>query len=593
MHKMPTLKAFINVNRFAFISHKVAYSGTCLMTLCYVANVFIATKSLEYTTNSAYHLFEGRAGMKEVLIGVSLFALTNFIFKLLDIAKTLFMHQLFLSMSYKFEYELSEKLSSAKWDYYETHETTVEIHKVRENSLDMMKAFLEITLDLVYAIVGIGVFMGVLAKMNLAVVILYLIVSIIANKSFAKIAAPIYKMLDQVQPYNQKRNYFFSISGDKVTHQEYKFNRLFGFVSHRWEACYNAEYKLRTKILGKLEIGFQAARFLSNLPYFIMLAWVAFEVAQGKYEIGFLFLAQQLLYNIGDAIDIFQGSTSYGRANYGFIESFFNLLNLEEDIPISKHEHINSPLEQIIFNQVIYAYPQARKNSLKGIQLSIQSGEKIAIVGHNGSGKTTFTNLLMALTHSFTGQIHIEGIEAIEVTSVLRNMTSCILQDFAQYQMTIKENIAMGYEGYVFTDEEIWKLIDQVGLKEVVSGLPKQLDTNLGQLQEGVDLSKGQWQRLAIARLIANPTAKIWILDEPTAYLDPLSEIEIYNLIYQLAGDRTVLFISHRLGFAKRADRIVVFDDGMVKEDGTHSTLLKEDGIYAQMYKQQESWYTA
>ena len=593
MHKMPTLKAFIDVNRFAFTSHKVAYSGAYLMTLCHVANVFIATKSLEYTTNSAYHLFEGTVWMTEVLLGVSLFALTTFIFKLLDIAKTLFINQLFLSMSYKFEYQLNEKLSSAKWDYYETHETTVEIHKVRENSLDIMKAFLEMTLDFVYAVVGISLFMSVLAKMNLAVAILYLITSIIANKNFAKIALPIYKMLDQVQPYNQKHNYFFGISGDKVTHQEYKFNRLFGFVSHRWETYYNAEYKLRTRILGKLEIGFQTARLLSNLPYFMMLTWVALEVAQGKHEIGFLFLAQQLLYNIGDAIDIFQGNTSYGQVNYGFIESFFNLLNLEKDTLITEHIHMNKSVKQIALNQVVYAYPQARKNSLKGLQLSIQSGEKIAIVGHNGSGKTTFTNLLMALTHSFTGQIHIEGIADAEVASVLRNMTSCILQDFAQYQMTIKENIAMGYEGYAFTDEEIWKLLDQVGLKEVVSILPKQIDTNLAQLQEGVDLSKGQWQRLAIARLIANPTAKIWILDEPTAYLDPLSEIEIYNLIYELADDRTVLFISHRLGFAKRANRIVVFDDGMVKEDGTHSTLLKLDGIYAQMYKQQESWYIA
>ena len=127
----------------------------------------------------------------------------------------------------------------------------------------------------------------------------------------------------------------------------------------------------------------------------------------------------------------------------------------------------------------------------------------------------------------------------------------------------------------------------------MVSKLPQGIDTMLGQLQEGMDLSKGQWQRIAIARLLANPEAKIWVLDEPTAYLDPISEIEIYDLIYELAGERIVLFISHRLGFAKRTDRIIVFEDGKVAEEGNHTQLLERDGIYAEMYKMQETWYIA
>ncbi|MEF9958632.1 ABC transporter ATP-binding protein [Niameybacter sp.] len=227
---------------------------------------------------------------------------------------------------------------------------------------------------------------------------------------------------------------------------------------------------------------------------------------------------------------------------------------------------------------------------MKGLNLQIRPGEKLAIVGHNGSGKTTFTNLLLALTQAFQGQLTIEDDA---VSTSLQHLSSCILQDFAQYQMSIRDNIALGYIPHTFSDEEIWHYLDQVGLKEMVLDLPQGLDTMLGQLEEGVDLSKGQWQRIAIARLLANPHAKIWILDEPTAYLDPLSEIEIYNLIYALAGDRVVLFISHRLGFAKRADRILVFHDGVIQEEGSHSDLLTQNGIYAEMYKMQETWYVA
>lgn len=166
------------------------------------------------------------------------------------------------------------------------------------------------------------------------------------------------------------------------------------------------------------------------------------------------------------------------------------------------------------------------------------------------------------------------------------------MQDFVQYQMTIRNNIEIGDIEKRFTDDEIWEIIDKVGLRETVSAFEKGIDTPLGQLENGIELSKGQWQRLAVARLLANPKKMLWILDEPTAYLDPLSEIEIYNLIYDLAGERTVLFISHRLGFAKKADRIVVFDNGRITKVGTHRELIEQGGSYAKMYSAQESWYT-
>ena len=106
-----------------------------------------------------------------------------------------------------------------------------------------------------------------------------------------------------------------------------------------------------------------------------------------------------------------------------------------------------------------------------------------------------------------------------------------------------------------------------------------------------MELSKGQWQRLAIARLLANEEAEIWILDEPTAFLDPLAELELYKLIFSLAGNRLVFFISHRLGFAKNADRILVMKDGKICEEGTHYDLMQCRGEYAKLYGMQEQWY--
>lgn len=592
MSKMPALHALLEANRFAYKSNKAVYIGRGLLEIATVIGLFISMKSVEYTTNSAYHLLEGTKEMDGVFVGVTLFALGTFIFRVADILKTLLNNKLMLSVSHDFWHTLNDKLSHIKWDYYENHETSVEIHKVREKSLEHIKGFVEMMMQVIYFIVGGTVFLTLLARINPFAVLIYLLLILLMNKAFEVVYKQVKSAWDEMQPYKQKQNYFFHLSGDKVTHQEFKFNRLFSFVGDRWEELYKQEYKVQMKIFKKYEITFQTARFLINIPYIAMLIFVGYEIAMGKHEIGFLMLCNQLLNHVLDLFTGVQYAINEARTQYGFIDSFFNILKLEEESrEVCVISEVADKLEGITFSNLTYTYPQAKYKSLKGVDLHIKVGEKIAIVGHNGSGKTTFTNLLLALTNAFEGSITVEGTENKGIIS--QQLTSCILQDFAQYQMTIRENIQLGYIEKHFTDEEIWELLDKVGLKEMVQKLPQGINTMLGQLEEGVDLSKGQWQRLAIARLLTNPHAKIWILDEPTAYLDPLAEIEIYNLIYELAGDRIVLFISHRLGFAKRADRIVLFHDGIVQEEGTHMELLNQDGIYAEMYKTQEAWYVA
>jgi len=315
-----------------------------------------------------------------------------------------------------------------------------------------------------------------------------------------------------------------------------------------------------------------------------MLIFISYEIAMGRLEMGFLFMANSLLNQV---LDMFVGTfytIAGNRVDSRFIRSYDEICQLEDASPASdKVMHSDIKLENIGYN-----YPQSEHKALDNLCFDIKKGEKIAIVGVNGSGKTTCTNLLLSLTDNYSGSItNGETGEKLD----LSKSVSCILQDFAQYQMTVKENIEAGFTGKRFSDDEIIEILDKVGLKEIVLAFEKGINTPLGQLESGIELSKGQWQRLAIARLLANPETKLWILDEPTAYLDPIAEIEIYDMIYDLAADRTVLFISHRLGFAKKADRIVLFDKGYIKEKGTHSELIDQKGVYAEMYSNQEEWY--
>lgn len=584
-----TIKALKEVNALAYKSCPGTYVLLILTAVLSAINTFILLKATEYTINSAYRIFDKTVDFKSVVIGITLFTLAKIIFKIIDIIKTLLKNKLNLALSYTFEKELNIKLSNLVIDYYENNGTYVKIHEVRSKTLETMKNFIESTMFYIQSIFHAIVYGYFLIQINVLVVVVYLVILVTFNKISCNMYNSISNIWDEIQPYSQKQSYFFSLSGDKVTHQEYKFNRLFSFVSNCWSELYDKEYKYRMKIFKKFEITLQTARFIFNLPYIAMLIYVAFEIAEGKHEIGFLLLCNQLFNGIIDTFGGVQSTITANRVDCRFIKSYDEIMDYEEE----NKKHTEEKAANISFKDIIYTYPQGKRYALKNLKIDINSGEKIAIVGHNGSGKTTYTNLLMALTNPIEGEILVNGHSGVRAQSILRFSVSCILQDFAQYQMTIRENIEVGYDGHKFSDEDIWNLLDKVGLKERVEKLPKGIYTQLGQLKEGIELSKGQWQRLAIARLLANEEVNIWILDEPTAYLDPISEIEIYDMIYDLAGDRTVLFISHRLGFAKRADRIVVFNDGKIAEEGIHKDLLKKDGIYSEMYTNQESWYTA
>jgi ATP-binding cassette subfamily B protein len=579
-----TIKALKRANSIALKANKKTYIWHILISLFITANTFISLRSAEYTVTSAYNLFVKDTDFMPVVIGISAFAASNLIFNFIGIGNNMLRNRLMLDVTYYFENNLNNKLSGIKWDYYESNETYLKIHEVRTNSLGKVQGFIDGIVKFITTVPRAAIYCYFLFQINPIFVLIYFVLMVFCNTIASKRFVKLGKLWEEAQPYSQKQNYFFGMCGDKITHQEYKFNRLYRYTSDKWEEAYNKEYKIRLKIFGNYEFVIQTARIIMNIPYISMLIFISYEIAMGRLEMGFLFMANSLLNQVLDTFSGTYYSIAQSRIDSRFIKTYDEICALEDSPPASDtivHSDIN-------LENIVYTYPQSEYKALDNLCFNIKKGEKIAIVGVNGSGKTTCTNLLLSLTDRYSGNItDVETGEKID----LSKSASCILQDFAQYQMTVKENIEAGFAGRQFTDYEIIEILDKVGLKEIVLAFEKGINTPLGQLENGIELSKGQWQRLAIARLLANPETKIWILDEPTAYLDPIAEIEIYNTIYDFAGDRTVLFISHRLGFAKKADRIVLFDKGHLEEEGTHDELVNKKGIYAEMYSNQEEWY--
>lgn len=249
------------------------------------------------------------------------------------------------------------------------------------------------------------------------------------------------------------------------------------------------------------------------------------------------------------------------------------------------------PLGRIALEKVTYTYEGANEPTLHEIDLTLAPGETVALVGENGAGKSTLVKLLLGLYRPSGGTIAWDGVHYERLNPAhLRRAMSAVFQDFVRYETTLRDNVAFGLANEACSDTALRRALQAAGaegLEDPGGGL----DTRVGLVSEGGrNLSGGQWQRLAIARA-AMPEARLLVLDEPTAALDPQHETELYRSFRELAQGRTVLFVSHRLGWARFADRIVVMRGGRIVEQGDHETLIAEGGAYAAMFQAQAEWY--
>jgi len=277
-------------------------------------------------------------------------------------------------------------------------------------------------------------------------------------------------------------------------------------------------------------------------------------------------------------------------SNAAYMRDFFYLDELEYEMRNSAA--VPQEKFSIEFKDVDFAYPDTERKILQNFNVQIREGEKVAIVGENGSGKTTFVSLLCALYKPDSGEITMGGTNIYDNISKTRKTLSAVFQDFARYETTIRANITIADIEREVTDAQLRAVAESTGALEFIEAQENELDEVVGTFSpSGNNLSGGQWQKVALTRCMYREDAKVMILDEPTAALDPVAEAELYRHFADIIGDRTTILISHRLGITQLVDRILVFDDGCIVEDGTHLELLAKDGLYAKMYHAQAQWY--
>ncbi len=242
---------------------------------------------------------------------------------------------------------------------------------------------------------------------------------------------------------------------------------------------------------------------------------------------------------------------------------------------------------------VSFKYPGTDRWAVRNVSLDIPAGKSLALVGHNGSGKTTLIKLLLGLYTPTEGHVLLDGRDVASIPEEERRATySVVFQDFARFQLTLRENVGFGSPDRMDDSTHVTEAFEKGGGERLMKKLPEGIESQLGKwFDKGVELSGGEWQAVALGRAFARDTARVLVLDEPTAALDAAAEHAVFERFRELTRGKTALLISHRLPTVRMADRIVVLEGGELRESGTHDELVKKGGLYASLFELQASGY--
>jgi ATP-binding cassette subfamily B protein len=395
-------------------------------------------------------------------------------------------------------------------------------------------------------------------------------------------------------PIRRQLDYLRVLGGSKEAAKELKLFGLKDFLTGRFTRLSDQVYSEDVALARKRLIAGSFLSVLGTSGYYSAYVFVIWRTVTGALSIGTLYFLtnaiQQASINIQQVF-----STLASIADQAlFLTDLLAFFEMQPTIR-SKPNALPAPrpiLRGFEFREVSFHYPGSPRLILNRLNFTLRPGERVALIGENGQGKTTIVKLITRLYDPTDGLILLDGVDLREYSlEDLYHEIGVIFQDFMKYEMTAAENIAIGRIEQL-NNLQLLKAAAQKGLAdEVVAKLPRRYEQMLGRrFDGGVDLSGGEWQKIALARAYLRD-AQLLILDEPTAALDARSEFEVFQRFAELTADKMALFISHRFSTVRMADRIVVLENGSIAEEGSHAQLSALGGRYAEMFELQAASY--
>jgi ATP-binding cassette subfamily B protein len=400
-------------------------------------------------------------------------------------------------------------------------------------------------------------------------------------------------------PAKRQMDYLRQVAGSREGAKELKVFGLSGFLTGRFRQISQRIYEENVALSRRKLFWGGSLALVGTLGYYGSYAFVIWRALHGAYSIGIFTLLttaiQQASSNLQQAF-----STASGIADQAlFLTDLIAFFEMKPTLR-SKPDALPAPRPiraGFEFRNVSFTYPGTDRHVLRDFNFVFAPGERIALIGENGEGKTTVVKLITRLYDVTEGQILLDGVDLRDYSiEDLHHEIGVIFQDFMRYEMTARENILVGrVDGNESLESIRFACIEEAARKsqasQVIRKLPERYDQMLGRRFEGgVDLSAGEWQRLALARAYLRD-AQLLILDEPTAALDVKSELQVFERFAELTAGKMALLISHRFSTVRMADRIVVLEGGKLVEEGTHAQLLASGGRYATMFEMQAASY--
>ena len=431
----------------------------------------------------------------------------------------------------------------------------------------------------------------------LVLLLLAVLPSLLGETHFASLG---YSLLYSWTPERRQLDYLRYIGASDVSAKELKLFGLSDFLVDRYDRLSNDFYDANKRLAIRRSFVSTLLAAVGTLGYYgayaviIYLTVTGYRSPAGLFTIGVLTFLAGSFRQSRDLIQRVLLSLSQVFEQSLYLDDLFSFLAVEPRIRRnSGARQVPVPIRSgFTFENVGFRYPGSERWAVRGLDFSLAPGERIALVGENGAGKTTLVKLLARLYDPSEGRILLDGVDLREydVDSVRRNV-GVIFQDFVRYDFVLRENIAVGNIAAREDAARIETAAQRSLADTVAARLTGRYDQMLGRrFENGVDLSGGEWQKVALARAYMRD-AQLLILDEPTAALDARAEYEVFLRFSELTAGRMAVLISHRFSTVRMADRILVLQGGELVEQGTHEALVAQGGLYAELFQLQAAGY--
>ena len=455
--------------------------------------------------------------------------------------------------------------------------------------------------DLTWSVLGLSgnmvtivLMAGLLASLHYLLVVLALVAALVSLALERKVTARLYEFFYKETPEEREREYLGDLLVQPRNTKEIRAYVLADYLLARHRDRSEELYRLREQMYQSGTRVSMLTGLVTGTALALAYMFVAFQGVAGAIDPGGVVLVIGAFSAVSSTLAQISSTFVSVDQHTTFLEDYFSFLSIDRLVPVPSPARAvpSSMAAGIEFDDVAFTYPGGTEPAVEGLNLHIRSGELSALVGENGAGKSTLVKLLLRFYDVGRGAVRVGGADLRELNpGELRNRIGVLFQDYASYELTVRENVAMGRPGGEVDDVRVLNALRDSRSEWLVKKMPSGLDSKVGRLFEGGhDLSGGEWQRLALARIMYR-NADIWILDEPTSSLDPEAEAAIFSELKAMLKGRIGIVISHRFSTVRIADRIAVIADGKVSELGSHEELLAAGGRYAQLFELQAAGY--